>query len=185
MKYYQRYIKIMPTDNKRNYPLSKLLFNWTGDEYEPLNFISTYNGHTPNECVKIFSNSLYKYTDKFIQTDNVIIINDYDDYIFRLKYDANTTFCGNELYDHTDGYTSYLTLGCQIREKSTPPNPFDLFETRQANKYRIETDYIKSKTKKEEIFIGLYTYNETTKSYEYLPNSFYDKKKQMYYLYQK
>ena len=58
MTYYQRYIKIMPTTNKKNYPLSKLLFNYTGHDYEPLDFKGTYNDNTANECVEIFSKSL-------------------------------------------------------------------------------------------------------------------------------
>ena len=34
MTYYQRYIKIMPTTNKKNYPLSRLLFNYSGSKNE-------------------------------------------------------------------------------------------------------------------------------------------------------
>lgn len=166
MTYHQRYIKIMPTTNKKNYPLSRLLFNYSGDEYEPLNFKGTYCDYTANECVKIFSESLYKYTDKFIQTDNVIKITDYEDYLLKLKYATNTTFIENTIYD-----------------KKKPPNPFNLFEYRETNMQKVTTNYANST--KYEFYLGLYIFNELTKIYEYLPNSFYDKKKQIYYLYEK
>ena len=171
----------MPTTNKKNYPLSRLLFNYTGDEYEPVNFKGTYCDYTPNQCLQEFSKSLYKYLDKFIQTDNVIKINDYEDYIFKLKYDANTTFIGDTLFENTFGYSKGGTI-VSIYNKKIPPNPFKKFEYRQTNKQKVTTDYLMSF--KEEFFIGLYKFNDITKDYEYLPNSFYDKKKQMYYLYE-
>ena len=180
MTYYQRYIKIMPTTNKKNYPSSRLLFNYTGDEYETLDFKGTYNGYTSNQCFKIFSDRLYKYTDKFIQTNNVIKITDYEDYIFKLKYHTNTNCIGDTLYEHTLGNNS--GFGFSIYNKKTPPDPFKKFEYRQTNKLKVTTNY--SKSTKDEFFIGLYKFNEITKDYEYLPDSFYDKKKQMYYLYE-
>lgn len=182
MTYYQRYIKIMPTTNKKNYPLSRLLLNYTGDEYERLNFKGTYCGSSANNCVKDFSKSLYKYTDKFIQTDNVIKLNNYNDYIFKFKYDVDPTFIKNTLCDNTYEYNNELSC-LSFYVNKTPPDPFDLFEFRQSNKYTITTDY--SKSSKYEIFIGLYKFNDLTKDYDYLPNSFYDKKKQIYYLYEK
>ena len=128
MTYYQRYIKIMQTTNKKNYPLSKLLFNYTGDEYEPLDFKGTYNDYTANECLEIFSKSLYKYTDKFIQTNNVIKLNNYDEFKEQLKYTCNTSFMGNALYEHE-------------HDRNEAPDPFDLTSIRSANKYDIITNY--------------------------------------------
>ena len=179
MTHYQRYIKIMPTTNKKNYPLSKLLFNYTGDDYEPLDFKGTYNDNTANECVEIFSKSLYKYTDKFIQTNNVITLNDYDEFKEQLKYICNTTFIGNTLYEH--GLCCDSTSISYNRYES--PNPFDLLTKRSANKYDKITNY--SNTYKHEIFIGLFKYNDLTRKYEFISDSFYDKEKQMYYLYEK
>jgi len=181
MTYYQRYIKIMPTTNNKNYPLSKLLFNYTGDEYEPLNFKGTYNDNTANECVKIFSNSLYKYTDKFIQMNNVIKLNNYDDFKEQLKYTCNTTFMGNTVYEHEHGLYSGSTSISYSRHEA--PNPFDLMTKRSANKFDIITNY--SNTYKHEVFIGLFKYNDLTHEYDFISNSFYDKEKQMYYLYEK
>lgn len=180
MTYYQRYIKIMPTTNNKNYPLSKLLFNYTGDEYEPLNFKGTYNDNTANECVKIFSNSLYKYTDKFIQTNNVIKLKNYDDFKEQLKYTCDTTFMGNTVYEHERGLYSCSTSISYSRQE--PPNPFDLTTKRTANKFDIITNY--SNTYKHEVFIGLFKYNDLTHNYDFISNSFYDKEKQMYYLYE-
>ena len=179
MTYYQRYIKIMPTTNKKNYPLSKLLFNYTGHDYEPLDFKGTYNDNTANECLEIFSKSLYKYTDKFIQTNNVITLNDYDEFKEQLKYTCNTTFIGDTLYEH--GLYSGSTSISHNRYES--PNPFDLITKRSANKYDIITNY--SNTYKHEIFIGLFKYDDLTHKYEFIFDSFYDKEKQMYYLYEK
>lgn len=113
MTYYQRYIKIMQTTNKKNYPLSKLLFNYTSHDYEPLDFRGTYYDSTANES----------------------------------------------------------------------PNQFDLMTKRSSNKYDIITNY--SNKYKHEIFIDLFKYNDLTHEYEFIPDSFYDKKKQMYYLYEK
>ena len=181
MTYYQRYIKIMPTTNKKNYPLSKLLFNYTGHDYEPLDFKGTYNDNTANECLEIFSKSLYKYTDKFIQTNNVITLNDYDEFKEQLKYTCNTTFIGNTSYEHEHGlYSDSMSISY---DKYESPNPFDLMTKRSANKYDIITNY--SNTYKHEIFIGLFKYDNLTHKYEFIFDSFYDKKKQMYYLYEK
>ena len=180
MTYYQRYIKIMPTTNKKNYPLSRLLFNYTGHDYEPLNFKGTYNDKTANECVKFFSESLFKYTDKFIQTNNVIKLNNYDEFKKQLKYTCNTTFIGNTLYEHENGlYCDSMS----ICNKYESPDPFDLMTKRPTNKFDIITNY--SNTYKHEIFIGIFKYNELTHNYDFISNSFYDKEKQMYYLYEK
>lgn len=181
MTYYQRYIKIMPTTNKKNYPLSRLLFNYTGDEYEPLNFKGTYCDFTANECAKVSSESLYKYSDKFIITDNVIKITDYDEFKEKIKYTCNTTFIGNTLYEHE--YSLYFGTMSICYDRHESPNPFDLMTKRLANKYDIITNY--SNKYKHEIFIGLFKYNNLTREYEFIPDSFYDKKKQMYYLYEK
>ena len=171
----------MPTSNKKNYHLSKLLFNNTGHDYEPLNFKGTYNGNTANECVKIFSKSLYKYTDKFIETNNVIKLNNYDEFKEQLKYSCNTTFIDNTLYEHEHGlYSDSVSISYNRFES---PNPFDLMTKRLANKYEIFTNY--SNTYKHEIFIGLFKYNDLTRNYDFISNSFYDKEKQMYYLYEK
>ncbi len=169
----------MPTTNKKNYPLDKLLFCYTGDEYEPIKDIigGTYNGDTANECVKTYSHCLFKYTDKFIQTDNVLIINDYDEFVNKLKYECGITICGNTLNQFIG--SNYLC----IYDKNEPPNPFDFHDHRFSNKYEIETNY--SKSYKHEIYVGLYKYNEFTKKYDFLHDSIYDKKKQIYYLYQK
>ena len=178
MTYYQRYIKIMPTTNKKNYPLSKLLFNYTGDEYEPLDFKGTYNDYTANECLEIFSKSLYKYTDKFIQTNNVIKLNNYDEFKEQLKYTCNTTFMGNTLYEHDSS-----SMSIYKHDRNESPDPFDLMSKRSANKNDIITNY--SNKYKHEIFIGLFKYNNLTHEYEFISDSFYDKKKQMYYFYEK
>jgi hypothetical protein len=179
MKYFVRYIKVMRTSNKKNYPLSKLLFCYTGDEYEPIKNIGTYNGDTANECVKTYSHCLYKYTDKFIQTDNVIITNDFEEFKNKLKYEYGITMLGNTIYQ------TILPYNLSIYEKNIPPDPFNFFDKRNSNKYEIETDYPKSKTRKHEIYVGLYKYNEITKEYDFLPESMYDNKKKIYYLYQK
>ena len=180
MNYFQRYVKIMPTSNKKNYPLSKLLFNYTGDEYEPLNFKGLYNDFTANECAKTFSNCLYKYTDKFIQTDNVMALNNFDEYKEKLKYVCNTTIIGDTLYEFSNGFYSNNFTIC---DKNIPPDSFNLHDHRCANKYEIKTDYLNST--KYEIFIGLYKFNELTNEYEFIYDSFYDKKKGIYYLYEK
>ena len=160
MTYYQRYIKIIPTTNKKNYPLSKLLFNYTGHDYEPLDFKGTY---------------------KFIQTDNVITLNDYDEFKEKLKYSCNTTFIGNTSYEHEhELYSDSMSISY---DKYESPNPFDLMTKRSANKYDIITNY--SNTYKHEIFIGLFKYNDLTHKYEFISDSFYDKEKQMYHLYEK
>lgn len=178
MKYFIKYVKTMETSNKRNYPINKLLFCYTGDEYEPIKDIGTYNGLTAKKCVKAFSNCLYKYTEKFIQTDNVIIINDLDEYFNKLKYEYDITISGNTLYQ-----TVQYSL-C-ISDKNISPDPFNFHDHRYSNKYEIETCYPKSKKIKHEIFVGLYKYNESTKEYDFLPNSIYDYKKKFYYVYEK
>lgn len=170
----------MPTSNTKNYPLSKLLFNYTGHDYEPLNFKGTYNDKTSNECVEIFSKSLYKYYDRFIQIDNVIKLHNYDEFKEKLKYTCNTTFMGNTLYEHEHGlYHGSMHI---YYDKKEPPDPFDLMSKRFANKYDIITNY--SNTYKHEIFIGLFKYNDLTHEYEFISDSFYDKKTQIYYLYE-
>lgn len=174
MKYFQRYIKIIPTSNKKKYPLTKLLFNYTGDEYELLNFKGTYNNYTSNECVEVFSHCLYKYTNKFIQIDNIVLLNNFEEYKEKLKYEYNTTFIENTLYEHNNNNLS-------IYDKNTQIDPFDNYDYRHANKHCLKTNY--SNSYKYEIFIGLYEFNESTKEYEFIPNSLYDKKKQMYCLY--
>ena len=98
-----------------------------------------------------------------------------------MKYEGNTTFIGDTLYEHSFGYNS--GIGClSIYNKNEPPDPFNLFEYRYANKQKIITNY--SQNSKEEIYIGLYKLNEFNGEYEYLPNSFYDKTKQTYYPHQ-
>ncbi len=149
MTYFERYVKIMPTTNKKNYPLSKLAFNYDGGKYTLSNFRGTFNDMTANECIERFSNSLYKYTDKFIQTDNVIIIDE----------------------------------KCNRFMSNVQPDPFNCFEYNTMNMHKHKTKY--ENTDKLEFYVGLYTFNELTKKYEYLHKSFYDKKKQMYYLYKK
>lgn len=167
MKYYQRHIKIMKTSNKKNYPLSKLLFNYTGDEYEKLNFKGTYNNLTPNECTKAFSNSLYKYSDDFIQTDNIIEMTNHNEYKEKLK---------NILDKYRSIHGSYMQ-----QNNLTEPDPFNLHNLGIPNKHENFTEYYNST--KHEMFIGLYKYNENTKQYQFIFDSFYDEETQMYYLF--
>ena len=171
MKYYQRHLKIMPTTNKKNNPLNKLLSNDTGDSYDQIKSESWLNDIS----------HLYKYSDRFIQTDNVIILNDYGDFVLKLKTIGNTTFIGDTLYEKSYGYRNGITH-VSVYDKNTPPDPFDFYQHRYNNIQKVKTSYLKSH--KEEIFIGLYKYNEATRKYDYLPNSFYDKNKQMYYLFE-
>lgn len=187
MKYFVRYIKIMPTSNKKNYPLTRLLFNYTGSEYEIIaNYLQgTYNGITANECIVKFSHCLYKYCEKYIQVDNVVIIDNYKKYINKLKYDFGIIIIGNKLLQ-TIGFDDGIGIGqgnTYIINKTTPPDPFNLFDIRLSNKHEIKTTY--SKSYKHEIYIGLYKYNDFTKQYEFLHTSLYDRKKQIYYLYEK
>ena len=172
MKYYQRHIKIIPTANK-NLPLTKLLFNYTGDEYEPVNFKGFYNGLTPTECIETFSNSLYKCIDKYIQNDNFIVIGNFDEYKKKLKNICNATLVSNKLYIHQNNNMKI----CDLEE----PNPYDLSYNIHTNKYHVKTEY--NNMKKLEIFIGLYKFNNCDNKYEYVRNSFYDKENQIFYLY--
>lgn len=172
MKYYQRYIKIIPTTNK-NLPLSNLLFNYTGDEFEPANFKGLYNGLTANECIEIFSNSLYKYIDKYIQNDNIIIIDNFDEYKKKLKNICNGTLIGDKLYIHENNSISIY--------EQIDPKPFEISGNTHTNKYNIRTKY--NNMEKLEIFIGLYKFNNYNNKYEYIQYSFYDKENQIFYLY--
>lgn len=176
----------MPTSNKKNYPLTKLLFNNTGDRYEIVSdyLHGTYNSHTANECITNYSHCLYKYSDKYIQVDNVVIIDNYQLYINKLKYDCGIIIIG-DIISQTIGFEDGIGIGHSkyYSNKTTIPDPFDLFDIRLSNKYEINTTY--SKSYKHEIYIGLYKYNEITKQYDFLHTSLYDKKKQIYYLYEK
>lgn len=133
MIYYQRYKKIIPTTNK-NLPLSNLLFNYTGDEFEPANFKGLYNGLTANECIERFSNSLYKYIDKYIQNDNIIIIDNFDEYKKKLKNICNRTLIGDKLYIHQNNSISIY--------EQIDPKPLEIFGNTHTNKYIVKQNII-------------------------------------------
>jgi hypothetical protein len=73
-KYYERHIKITKTKNK-NLDFKNLLFCYTGDEYEKLSEVGTYCGYNKHECLNAFEQSLYKYTEKYFESDNIIYEN--------------------------------------------------------------------------------------------------------------
>ena len=172
--YYQRYVKLMPTTNSKNYPLSQLAFNYTGHNYVPLNFKGTYNNEYANQCVETYSHCLYKYTEKFIQTNNVIIFNDINKYKYAVKYgftDIKNAVVGN---DSINRFVTYVTL------KKEEPDPFDLEHIDKENRYDIKTNYANSY--KHEIVIGLYKLDSFTNQYDFIHDSFYDRSLQMYYV---
>ena len=177
-KYFVRYIKISPTTNRKNYSLDKLLFNYEGDVYEPLNFNETWNDITPNECAKAFENKLYKYSDKFIQVENIIYTTSPEIIKDKLKYEYNTTFNAFNIYVSNQNSQQIYN----ISEPEHLPNPLDEHVNLPAHIRRVKTNYENNKYKKE-IWFGLYKYNSNTNKYDFIPTSLYDKKTQMYWIY--
>jgi hypothetical protein len=173
-KFYQRHVKIMPTTNKKNYPTKSLAVCYTGDEYESLNFKGTYCGYTANQCVSTFSHCLYKTTDKFIQTDNVIVFSNINEYLFAIKYGLNELALAPAIQ---------INGGLFVSSKNEP-DPYDLvychIETDKANRYDVKTEY--SKSYKHEIFVGLYQFDEQDKKYKFIHTSHYDRPSQMYWV---
>ena len=70
-KYYTRHIKITKITRKHAETIDykKLLFCYTCDEYELLNFYNKI------ECLDEYSEHLYKYSEKYYETQNIIFTN--------------------------------------------------------------------------------------------------------------
>ena len=70
-KYYTRHIKItkITREHAETIDYKKLLFCYTGDEYESLNFYNKF------ECLNEYSEHLYKYSEKYYETQNIIFTN--------------------------------------------------------------------------------------------------------------
>ena len=184
-KFYLRYIKLIPTTNNQNYPLKNLAFCHTGGEYEPLAANSgektkfqwqksgTYNGSTANECVKTYSHCLFKLVRKFIQTDNVIIFNDINKFMFAVKYE----------YKDLDKYVIPSSKYSYVFHELDEPDPYNIFGKiyDKSNRKDIETKY--THTYKHEVYTGLYKFDQITGQYKFIPKSFYHQPSQMYYVY--
>jgi hypothetical protein len=144
-KYYTRHIKITKNLNHKN-----LLFCYTGDEYEKMSEIRTYCGYNKHECLNIFEQSLYKYTEKYFETNNII----YED--------RDLQGC----------------VSCDHNLKKEPN--FLSFRGRSfnviVNDIIDKNDIIIG----EELVIGLYYYDKNTKKYIFVQNSEFDKVKQMF-----
>ena len=162
MKYYFRHIKIVQISDKKNYPYNMLLKSNDDGGYSILSNSNDY----PNSSI------IYRYQDKYIETNNVIEI---DLINFKeMSKQRGTVYSGYEIYEH-HGYG-----GMTIYYKDDSPNPFDYFDYRSNNRYDVRT-----KTKninKHEIYIGLYKHNELTNNYEFILYSLYNKDNLMYYV---
>jgi len=131
-KYYTRHIKITKTKNK-NLDYKNLLFCYTGDEYEKLSTVGTYCGYNKYECLNVFEQSLYKYTEKYFETYNII----YEDRDLRGRVSYGHNLKNEPDFLSFHGRTSNVIVN-DIIDKS---------------------DIIIG----EELVIGLYYYNENTK----------------------
>lgn len=73
--YFIRCVKIVKTEHN---DLDNLYICYTGDEYQPLNLgMGTYCGLTKYEWIQSPpAGGLYKYTEKYVETDNVMHVDD-------------------------------------------------------------------------------------------------------------
>lgn len=167
MTYFIRNVKFMKVMNAINKPLSNLCICYDGHEFLPLNFEGTYCGYTAKECKTKFKNCLYKYTDNYYETQNVITLNN------RYQFDHKRKYKNENITDIKSNTRLFVV-------NNSPPDPFDLMHEKNDNEYTINTEYTNSE--KREVFCGLYQFNSETKTYDFVVDSFYDEKTQMYYV---
>ena len=116
-KYYIRCVKITKTKNKN---MDNLMFCYTGDEYERLNFEGTYNGQNRYQCLNTFSHCLYKYTENYFETENIIICDTKIPFILRDEPDFLSFFGrNNNVLISCHKYGEELTIGLYCKDDIT------------------------------------------------------------------
>ncbi len=186
-KYYVRHIRIVDWqtgyENKIRKPIKSYLYVHDGNNmynYELNKHYTTtkniYTLYTPIECEEPDEWELDKYVEYYNEVYPIkVSLNE----LIELTKKINVLYHESEKVDNTLYGDKY---------DNTEPNAYNCFTILPNNKYEYfkehRTRWPHSSTRKHNIVIGLYTYDEIENKYKFVKYSLYNKLNDMYYVYE-